>query len=122
MRICIVGISGKLGQYMTQHALDRGYEVVGVCRPQSVDKLDRFQDRITVYPGATDDREVIKRAVAGCDGILVVLAPWGRHGYATGTAQAVIDYAPAGARLVSRAAGTSAATARTSTPGRFASR
>jgi putative NADH-flavin reductase len=32
MRICIVGISGKLGRYMTQHALDRGYEVVGVCR------------------------------------------------------------------------------------------
>lgn len=31
-KICIVGISGKLGQYMAQHALDRGYEVVGVCR------------------------------------------------------------------------------------------
>ena len=32
MRICIVGASGKLGKYMVQHALDRGYEVVGVCR------------------------------------------------------------------------------------------
>jgi hypothetical protein len=28
-----------------QHALDRGYEVVGVCRPQSVDKLDAFKGR-----------------------------------------------------------------------------
>ncbi len=28
-RVCIVGASGKLGQYMVQHALDRGYEVVG---------------------------------------------------------------------------------------------
>ena len=36
MRVCIVGASGKLGQYMVQHALDRGYEVVGVCREQSV--------------------------------------------------------------------------------------
>jgi uncharacterized protein YbjT (DUF2867 family) len=100
MRICIVGISGKLGRYMTQHALDRGYEVVGVCREQSVDKLDGFGDRITVYPGATDDREVIRRAVAGCDGVVVVLVPRGMRGYATGTAQAVLDHAEPGARLV----------------------
>jgi hypothetical protein len=50
--------------------------------------------------GATDDREVIKRAVAGCDGVLVVLVPRGVHGYSSGTAQAVLDYAPPGARLV----------------------
>ena len=100
MKVCIVGASGKLGQYMVQHALDRGYEVVGVCRAQSVDKLEAFKGRITVFPGATDDREVIERAVAGCDGVLVVLVPRGVHGYATGTAQAVIDFAPAGARLV----------------------
>jgi NAD(P)-dependent dehydrogenase (short-subunit alcohol dehydrogenase family) len=100
MKVCIVGASGKLGQYMIQHALDRGYEVVGVCREQSVEKLDAFKGRITVFPGATDDREVIERALAGCDGVLVVLVPRGVHGYATGTAQAVIDFAPAGARLV----------------------
>ena len=29
MKVCIVGASGKLGRYMVQHALDRGYEVVG---------------------------------------------------------------------------------------------
>ena len=56
--------------------------------------------RITVSPGATNDREVIKRAVAGCDGVLVVLAPMGVHHYASGTAQAVLDYADPGARLV----------------------
>jgi NAD(P)H-binding len=100
LRVCIVGASGKLGQYMVQHALDRGWEVVGVCREQSVGKLDRFKGRITVVPGATDDRGVIERAVAGCDGVLVVLVPWGVHGYSTGTAQAVLDHAPPGARLV----------------------
>ena len=100
MKICIVGASGKLGQYMVQHALDRGYEVVGVCRQESVGKLDRFKGRITVIPGATDDREVIKRAVAGCDGVLVVMTPVGVNGYSTGTTQAVLDYAPPGARLV----------------------
>jgi hypothetical protein len=84
---------------MVQHALDRDYEVVCVCREQSVGKLDAFDGRITVVPGATDDRDVIGRAVAGCDGVLVVLVPWGVHGYSSGTAQAVLDHAP-GARLV----------------------
>jgi NAD(P)-dependent dehydrogenase (short-subunit alcohol dehydrogenase family) len=100
MRICIVGASGKLGQYMVQHALDRGHEVVGVCRERSVEKLDAFKGRITVIPGATNDREVIKQAVAGCDGVLVVLVPRGVHGYSSGTAQAVLDHAEPGARLV----------------------
>src|SRR5690349_11341892 len=100
MRVCIVGASGKLGQYMVQQSLDRGYEVVGVCREQSVGKLDAFKGRITVIPGATNDREVIKRAVAGCDGVLVVLAPMGVHQYASGTTQAVLDFADPGARLV----------------------
>jgi NAD(P)H-binding len=100
VKVCIVGASGKLGRYMVRHALDRGYEVVGVCREQSVGKLDAFKGRITVIPGATNDREVIRRAVAGCDGVLTVLVPRGVHQYSTGTAQAVLDYAPPGARLV----------------------
>ncbi len=100
MRVCIVGASGKLGQYMVGHALDRGYEVVGVCREQSVKKLDAFKGRITVFPGATDDPDVVRQAVAGCDGVLVVLWPRGVHNYSSGTAQAVLDYAEPGARLV----------------------
>ena len=99
-KICIVGASGKLGQCMVHHALDRGYEVVGVCREASVGKLDAFKGRITVIPGATDDRDVIRRAVAGCDGVLTVMVPRGVNHYSTGTAQAVLDHAPPGARLI----------------------
>ncbi|MFC2969782.1 NAD(P)-dependent oxidoreductase [Acidimangrovimonas pyrenivorans] len=99
-RVCIIGISGKLGQHMTEHALARGYEVVGVCRPESVAKLDRFAGRITLFPGRTDDRAVIAQAVKGCDGVLTVLVPWGMQHYASGTAQAVLDLAEPGARLV----------------------
>ncbi len=100
MKVCIVGASGKLGRYMVQHCLDRGYEVVGVCREQSVGKLDAFKGRITIIPGRTDNRDVIKHAVAGCDGVLTVLVPWGAHQYSSGTAQAILDYARPGARLV----------------------
>ena len=98
--LCVVGASGKLGQYLVQHALDRGYRVVGVCRERSVDKLDRFSGRMTVVPGATNDRAVIRKAVAGCDAVVTVLVPWGVRQYSTGTAQAVLDHAPPRARLI----------------------
>ena len=85
---------------MVQQALDRGYEVVGVCREKSVAKLDDFKNRITIIPGATNDRDVIKRAVSGCDGVLSLLVPWGVQQYSSGTAQAVMDFSEPNARLI----------------------
>ncbi|WP_309400500.1 NAD(P)-dependent oxidoreductase [Cerasicoccus maritimus] len=99
-KVCIIGASGKLGQYMVRHCLERGYEVVGVCRPQSVGKLDAYNDRMTIIPGRTNDRAVIEKAVSGCDGVLTVLVPWGVDYYSSGTAQAVLDFAEPDARLV----------------------
>jgi hypothetical protein len=99
MKVCVVGASGKLGHHLVQHSLDRGYEVVAVCRAESVEKLQEFNGRISIVPGATDDRGVISKAVSGCDGVLTVLVPIGVHGYSTGTAEAVLDGAP-NARLV----------------------
>ena len=100
MKVCIVGASGKLGKYLIQHALERGFEVVCVCRPESVPKLHAFQGRVAIVPGMTSDRTVIRRAVGGCDGVLTVLVPWGMDHYATDTAQAVLDFAEPNARLV----------------------
>ena len=64
VKVCVVGASGKLGCYLIQHALDRDYEVVGVCRESSVSKLDGFRNRISIVAGQTDDRDVIERAVS----------------------------------------------------------
>ena len=100
VKVCVVGASGKLGRYIVQHALDRSYEVVGVCRKQSVAKLDAFRDRISIVPGPTDDRDVIERAVSGCNGVLTILAPWGMNHYASGTAAAVLDLTSPASRLV----------------------
>jgi len=99
-KVCIIGASGKLGKYMIQHSLENGYEVVGVCRSKSVNKLDAFRDRITIIPGATNDRSIIRKAVAGCDGVLTVLVPWGAKQYSSGTAQAVLDFSENDARLI----------------------
>ena len=69
-------------------------------RAQRWEAQAAIRGRNAVIPGATNDREVIRHAVAGCDGVLVVLVPWGVHQYSSGTAQAVLDYAHPGARLV----------------------
>ncbi|MGI4991867.1 NAD(P)-dependent oxidoreductase [Halobacteriovorax sp. GFR7] len=100
MKVCIIGASGKLGQYMLRHCLERGYEVNAVCRSQSVSKLDAFSNKVTIFPGQTDDREIIKKAVEDCDAVLTVLVPWGVKNYASGTAQAVLDFARKEARLI----------------------
>jgi hypothetical protein len=77
--------SGKLGQYMVQHALNRGYEVIAVCREESVGTLDGFKGRITIVPGANRRPRGHQARGPGCDGVLVVLVPRGVHGYALAT-------------------------------------
>ena len=99
-KVCILGASGKLGQYMVQHALNRDYQVVGVCRDRSVGKLDAFKNLMTIIPGPTNDPRIIKQAVEGCAGVLTVLVPWGVNHYSSGTAQAVLDHAQSEARLI----------------------
>lgn len=74
--------------------------MVGVCRERSVGKLDGFKGRITVFPGARNDRPVIKKAVEGSDDVLTVLVPWGVHQYSSRTAQAVLDEARPAAPLI----------------------
>jgi nucleoside-diphosphate-sugar epimerase len=75
MRVCIVGASGKLGRYLVRHALDRGYEVVGVCRPQSTEKLAEFKGRSLSSPGRGRRRCHRACGLGESEGLPV----WSRH-------------------------------------------
>ena len=44
MIVAIIGASGKTGTKLVRESLQRGYEVVAVCRHTSVEKLDEFTD------------------------------------------------------------------------------
>ena len=71
-----------------------------VCIVGASGKLADLADRIRIVPGHTNDPAVIAQAVQGCQAVLVVLVPWGTDGYASGTAQAVLDHAEVDSRLV----------------------
>ena len=58
MKVCIVGASGKLGQYIVRHALNRGYDVTGVCRERGVGKLDRVVSQNTNEPNSVISERV----------------------------------------------------------------
>ena len=74
--------------------------MVGLCRPVSMPKLDEFADRITIVPGLASDREVIRQAVEGCDGVITIIVAPGRGStYATDTVRNVLEEAK-DARLV----------------------
>lgn len=100
MKVGIIGASGKLGKYMIEECLEKGYEVVGVCREQSVIKLEEYKSKIDIVPGKTNDSEVIQRAINDCDAVLCVLVPWGVQDYSSGTASAVLKHSKEKARLI----------------------
>jgi nucleoside-diphosphate-sugar epimerase len=65
-RVRVVGASRRLGRHLVRLSLERAYDVLAVCRGQSVRKLADLAGRITIVPGATDPN-VIARAVTSCD-------------------------------------------------------
>lgn len=65
MKVCIDGASGNLGKYMVQHALDRGYEVVGVCRERSKGKLVAFKRNRKSYNQRPDPIKVAEENRTG---------------------------------------------------------
>jgi hypothetical protein len=63
MRVCIIRASGKLGKYTSSTRWTGGTRR-SAC---AASRAWRSSPSSQVVPGATDDREVAKRAVAACD-------------------------------------------------------
>lgn len=76
MKLLIVGAAGKTGRQLVSEAIERGHEVVGVCRARSASRLDDYQDQ----PGFTlftaervSDAEILQQAVdLGCEAAIVI--------------------------------------------------
>ena len=76
MKVAIIGASGKTGTKLVRELLNRGYQVVAVCRHSSVEKLDEFTDRdgfTVMTASAVADEVTLIQALAGCDAVVAVL-------------------------------------------------
>ena len=76
MKVAIIGASGKTGMHLVREALDRGWSVVGVCRPASAGKLAEFsgRDGFTLMTApVVSDVATLRKALVGCDAVLAVL-------------------------------------------------
>jgi nucleoside-diphosphate-sugar epimerase len=76
VKVAIIWASGKTGVNLVQQSLDRGYQVVAMCRDSSVGKLDELADcdGITVMSATVvSDEKILTRALAGCDAVVAVL-------------------------------------------------
>ncbi|MFC1595563.1 NAD(P)-dependent oxidoreductase [Gemmatimonadota bacterium] len=76
MKVAIIGAAGKTGTKLVSDSLNRGYEVVAVCRDESVGKLDEFtaNNGFTVIsaPVVSDD-VILNQALVGCDAVITML-------------------------------------------------
>jgi putative NADH-flavin reductase len=76
MQVAIIGASGKTGTKLVRESLNRGYQVVAVCRHSSVESLDEFSDRdgFTVMTApVVSDEATLTQALAGCDAVVALL-------------------------------------------------
>src|SRR5207245_1997920 len=65
MRVCIVGASGKLGQYMVRHALDRGYGQDGYSwKLKAIVKVFGPLARLARFADLDDQVEACRRVFA----------------------------------------------------------
>ena len=76
MKVAIIGASGKTGTKLVRESLNRGYQVVAVCRHSSVEKLDEFMERdgfTAMTAPVVSDEAILTKALAGCDAVVAIL-------------------------------------------------
>jgi uncharacterized protein YbjT (DUF2867 family) len=77
MRITVFGATGGTGRHVVEQALAAGHEVVAVVRDPARLPVPAH-DGLTVVTARLDDRDAVRRAVAGADAVIDALgAPVG---------------------------------------------
>ena len=73
MRIALFGATGGTGRHLVTHGLRAGHTLVALVRDPA--RLRTTDDRLQVVQGDVRDGAAVDRAVAGCDAVVVALAP-----------------------------------------------
>jgi putative NADH-flavin reductase len=71
MRLTVIGASRGIGRNVVRYALERGHAVRAVAR--SADEMDIVSDGFEAMAGDATDPELLSRAVAGTDAVILTL-------------------------------------------------
>jgi UDP-glucose 4-epimerase len=81
VKIFITGGTGSVGQYTTKALLDAGHEVVLLTRtPDRIPELKKISN-LTLVEGSTQDMEILKQAVQGCNAVIYFALTLGEDPY-----------------------------------------
>ena len=73
MKIVVIGATGNIGSRVTQEALNRGHEIIGVVRdPDAVESPD---PRVRLVKGDTTKADDVSRVVKGADAVVSAISP-----------------------------------------------
>ena len=76
MKITVFGATGKTGSEVVRLALDRGYNVVAFVRDSR--KVTIENPQLEVVQGELGDKETLRTALKGSDGVISALGPTGK--------------------------------------------
>jgi putative NADH-flavin reductase len=71
MRIAVVGATGRTGKLVTEQALVRGHDVIGLAR--NPDQVDTRHDRLTVRAADVLEPATLNAALTGADAVISTL-------------------------------------------------
>lgn len=84
MRVAVFGATGGIGKFIVSHSLKKGYAVNAYVR--SPQKLTIQDKNLNVIVGEVSDYNEIKKAINGCDAVIIALGismKWGYEDRAT---------------------------------------
>ncbi|MDG4646831.1 SDR family oxidoreductase [Roseibacterium sp. SDUM158017] len=71
MKLTVIGASRGIGRKVVDYALERGHQVRALAR--SADRIEIDSEALEKLPGDATDPEVLARAVAGADAVILTL-------------------------------------------------